>query len=35
MRVKAEIGTGAPLVVAVAALAVGAPEFGVVLLGRM
>src|ERR1017187_9854732 len=30
-----EIGTGGPLVVAAAAFAVGAPEFGVVLLGRM
>jgi hypothetical protein len=35
MRVKAEIGTGAPLVAGAAALAVGAPEFGVTLLGRM
>ena len=33
MCVKAEIGTGAPLVVAAAALAVGAPEFGVVAAG--
>src|SRR5580693_6523590 len=31
---KVESGTGAPLVVGTAALAVGAPEFGVVLLGR-
>src|SRR5271166_6372468 len=31
---KVESGTGAPLVVAEAAFAVGAPEFGVVLAGR-
>src|SRR5271169_957015 len=31
---KVESGTGGPLVAAVAAFAVGAPEFGVVLLGR-
>jgi hypothetical protein len=35
IRVKVEIGTGAPLVVTAAPLAVGAPEFGVTVLGRM
>src|SRR5580704_18061636 len=34
IRTKVEIGTGGPLVAAAAALAVGAPELGVVLLGR-
>src|SRR6202041_3697684 len=34
-RTKVESGTGGPLVVAAAALAVGAPEAGVALLGRM
>src|ERR1039458_585568 len=32
---KVESGTGAPLVAAVAAFAVGAPEFAMVLAGRM
>src|SRR5271154_4503062 len=34
IRTKVESGTGGPLVVAVAAFAVGAPELGIVLLGR-
>src|ERR1700733_6120913 len=34
IRTKVESGTGVPLVVAVAAFAVGAPEFAIVLAGR-